>query len=174
MTLPLRGRPGGRRPWRARHTCQVEAFVAAGAGFLMAVLWFDLMHDVQARGHGSRTELPEPVLASISAYYARVTTAARPMNRLVVVVMLATLVGIVVEVAGGLQPSWLGWVSLLVAAVPIGLAARRTVPNAIRLGTRRDDTAGQSRLARTILSDHLVAFAGITLLLIMQLGSAAR
>ena len=28
----------------------MSAFVSAGAGFLLAVLWFDLMFDVQARG----------------------------------------------------------------------------------------------------------------------------
>ena len=152
----------------------MEAFVAAGAGFLLAVLWFDLMHDVQAHGPKSETELPEPVLASISGYYARVTTGARPMNRLIAMAMLATLVAIAVEVAGGSQPPWLGWVSLLTAAAPIGLGARRTVPNAIRLGTRRDDTTEQSRLARTILGDHLACFVAITVLLTLQLGYAAQ
>ena len=68
----------------------MNAFVAAGASFLLAVLWFDLMFDVQVLGHSER-ELPEPVLASIAGYYGRVTTAARPMNRLVASVMLATL-----------------------------------------------------------------------------------
>ena len=57
-------------------------FVAAGAGFLLAVLWFDLMFDVQVL-RVRPDEIPEPVLASIAAYYRRVTTAARPMNRLV-------------------------------------------------------------------------------------------
>ena len=33
-------------------------FVTAGAGFLLAVLWFDLMFDVQALPHRGR-ELPE-------------------------------------------------------------------------------------------------------------------
>ena len=33
-------------------------FVTAGAGFLLAVLWFDLMFDVQALFHRGR-ELPE-------------------------------------------------------------------------------------------------------------------
>ena len=60
----------------------MSAFVSAGAGFLLAVLWFDLMFDVQVLGHGPHA-LPERVLASIAAYYGRVTTAARPMNRLV-------------------------------------------------------------------------------------------
>src|SRR3954451_7239848 len=77
---------------RARR-CSATAFVAAGAGFLLAVLWFALMVDVQARGGAG-----EPALASIAAYYARVTTAARPMNRLIASVMALTLVAIIVEI----------------------------------------------------------------------------
>jgi hypothetical protein len=46
----------------------MHAFAATGAGFLMAVLWFDLMFDVQTRKHTGDT-LPTDVLASISAYY---------------------------------------------------------------------------------------------------------
>jgi hypothetical protein len=151
----------------------MEAFVAAGAGFLLAVLWFDLMHDVQVRGH-AEDELPEPVLASIAGYYARVTTGARPMNRLIAVTMLATLVCIVVELVEGLDPVWLPWTTLVLAVIPIGLAGGRTVPSAVRLGTRRDDTSTQSRLARTIFRDHLVCLACISAGLILQLGSAAR
>ncbi len=49
----------------------MEAFVTAGAGFLLAVLWFDLMFDVQARG-----TVTDDAIASISAYYRRVTTDA--------------------------------------------------------------------------------------------------
>ena len=60
------------------------------------VLWFDLMFDVQVlrRADG---DVPEPVLASIAGYYRRVTTEACPMNRLVVVVMLATLLAIALQ-----------------------------------------------------------------------------
>ena len=46
----------------------MHTFVAAGAGFLLAVLWFDLMFDVQTRKHAGNP-LPPDVLASISAYY---------------------------------------------------------------------------------------------------------
>ena len=42
---------------------------AAGSGFLLAVLWFDLMFDVQVRGHRGGT-VPGPVRESIAAYYA--------------------------------------------------------------------------------------------------------
>ena len=74
----------------------MHSFAAAGAGFLLAVLWFDLMFDVQTRKHAGDA-LPADVLASISAYCRRVTTEAYPINRLVAAVMLLTLAAICVE-----------------------------------------------------------------------------
>jgi hypothetical protein len=147
-----------------------NAFVAAGAGFLLAVLWFDLMFDVQAlrRPEG---DLPEPVLASISAYYARVTTAARPMNRLIGAVMLATVVAIVVQITEGDAPAWVGWTSLALAGGAIGLAAARTVPSAVRLGAGADPVAVQSRLARSILREHVICLAAIAAVLAVQLAA---
>ena len=68
----------------------MDQYVIAGAGFLLAVLWFDLMFDVQVARH-RHGEAPEEVLASIAGYYRRVTTTSRPMGRLVGLVMLATL-----------------------------------------------------------------------------------
>ena len=144
----------------------MNAFVTAGAGFLLAVLWFDLMFDVQAAGHD---EMPEPALASIAAYYARVTTAARPMNRLIAAVMAATLAAIVLEIAGTSEPGWLGWVSLALALAAIALAALRTVPAAVRLGTRRDPPAVQGRLAGDILTQHAFEFAAIAAVIAAQL-----
>jgi hypothetical protein len=64
----------------------MTGIVIFGAGFLGAVLWMDLMFDVQVRGHRGR-ELPEEVLTSITSYYRRATTQARPMNRLIALVM---------------------------------------------------------------------------------------
>ncbi len=151
----------------------VNAFVAAGAGFLLAVLWMDLMFDVQAIGAlRGRTgaELPEQALASIAAYYARVTTSARPMNRLIALAMLATLAAIVVEAADGYHPGWLPWVSLALALTAIGLAGARTVPGAVRLGTRRDTPSAQSALATRILTEHLICLAAIGCLIGVQLG----
>ena len=146
------------------------AFVTAGGGFLAAVLWFDLMFDVQVRGHG-RAELPEPVLASIAGYYARVTTAARPMNRLIATVMLATLAAIVVEIAKADVAPATAWVSLALAAGPIGLVGARTVPAAVRLGTRRDAPAEQSALARSVCREHVICLVSIGALIVLQLAS---
>ncbi len=145
--------------------------MTAGAGFLLAVLWFDLMFDVQVIPHRGR-ELPEEVLASIAGYYRRVTTAARPMNRLIAAVMLATLAAIAVEIAAGQHPSWAPWASLALAVPPVALAGARTVPSAVRLGTRSDPVQNQGALARSICGDHIFCAAAIAALLVLQLAFA--
>jgi hypothetical protein len=148
----------------------VTPYVTAGAGFLLAVLWFDLMHDVQVlTGPSGRGAPEEDPVRSIASYYRRVTTDARPMNRLIAVVMAATLVAIVIQIANGDAPRWVGWASLVFAGMPITWAARRTVPNAVRLGSRSDTEAEQSRLARAICFDHLACFGSVSLLLAIQL-----
>jgi ER membrane protein SH3 len=149
----------------------MTAFVTAGAGFLLAVLWFDLMFDVQVLRHRKR-DVPEGALASIAGYYRRVTTAARPMNRLIAAVMLATISVIAVQLARGDAPRWAASVSLVLTASAIALAAVHTVPSAIRLGTRSDGVDGQSRLARSILRDHLICVVAVAAVLCIQLGFA--
>jgi hypothetical protein len=148
----------------------VSRFATAGAGFLLAVLWFDLMFDVQVIGHG-RDPLPGEVLASIAAYYRRVTTAARPMNRLIAAVMVATLAALVVEIADTHGRSWAAWASLALASAPILLAAGHTVPAAVRLGGASAPPERMSALARSILRDHLLCVASIAALLVVQLAS---
>jgi len=146
----------------------MQTFAAAGAGFLLAVLWFDLMFDVQVLGREAK-EVPEPVLASISPYYKHVTTDSRPMNRLVVAVMVATAAATVAEVVGHRGPPWTAWVSLVLVISTVVLAGGRTVPRAVRLGSRRDPLPVQSGLARSICGDHLACLTAITALLIIQL-----
>ena len=149
----------------------MEAFVTAGAGFLLAVLWFDLMFDVQAlRGRGA--VLPEEVLASIAGYYRRVTREARRMNKLVAAVMTGTLAAIVVQIAKGDDPRWVGWVTLGLVVPAIGIAATHTFAAGARLGARRDPPEVQSRIARSILRDHLVCLALVVAVLAIQLGFA--
>ena len=135
------------------------------------MLWFDLMFDVQVIGHHDN-ELPAEVRDSIAAYYRRVTTAARPMNRLVAAAMLATLVGLVGEIAGDDVRAWVAWASLGLAAAGIGLAAARTVRNAVRLGTQLDAPGRQSALAREILRDHIVCFVAIARTVVLQVAIA--
>jgi hypothetical protein len=144
----------------------MRALAAAGAGFLLAVLWFDLMFDVQARG---RAEVNEPARRSIVAYYARVTTAARPMNRLIALTMLVTIGALAAELARAELPAWRAGLSLALTVAAVGLAALRTVPNAVRLGRGQEGAAQQSHLARSILRDHLLCVALIVAVLALQL-----
>jgi hypothetical protein len=150
----------------------MHTFAAAGAAFLVCVLWFDLMFDVQVRGHYG--EVPADALASISAYCRRVTREAWPMNRLIAVVMLLTLLVIVFEIVLGRYHWWIGWLSLAAAASAIGLARVRTIPNAARLGKAADSPVEQSRLARAIYRDHIYCLAAMSLVLLLQLGAHSR
>ncbi len=146
----------------------MRALASAGAGFLLAVLWFDLMFDVQVRGHAG-PELPEPVLSSIAAYYSRVTTTSRPMSRLVVLAMLTTIGAEIALLFGEDFPNWRVVIALLPTLLAVNLAGAHTVPSAVRLGTRRDDAVTQTRIARSILRDHLVCITAIALTLLVLL-----
>ncbi len=142
----------------------MRATVSAGAGFLLAVLWFDLMFDVQVwRGRSAGD------VDSIARYYRRVTTEARPMNRVIALVMVATLAGLVAEVVGDAVPQWVAITSLVLAVVAIGTAATRTVGRAVRLGAQTDSSADQFAAARMILREHLFCLACIASLLALQL-----
>ena len=145
--------------------------LAACGGFLAAVLWMDLMFDVQVLGHAG-SELPEPVLGSIAAYYRRVTTTASPMGHLVAVVMLVALVTLASELLGDPARNGAVLISFVLVGGPIALAAVRTVPNAIRLGSRSDDVLRQSALARSICGDHVVCLVGVLAFVGVQLGRA--
>jgi cation transport ATPase len=146
----------------------MNAFVAAGAGFLLAVLWFDLMFDVQVM-HSRERVLPEDVLASIAGYYRRVTRQARRMNKLVALVMAATLAAIVVQIANGDDPRWVGWASLALVVPAVALAGMHTFKAGARLGARRDPPEVQSAVARSIYRDHMLCLPAIVSVLVIQL-----
>jgi hypothetical protein len=146
--------------------------LAACAGFLLGVLWMDLMFDVQVLRHPGGAVLPEPVLASIAGYYHRVTTDAQPMGSLIAAVM-------VVAVGGALwrairMPGWRTALSVLLVTGPVALALGRVVPNAVRLGLRSDPVAVQSELARGIFRGHLVCLASVAAFLFLELHGARR
>jgi hypothetical protein len=115
--------------------------------------------------------LPPEVLASISAYYRRVTTEAYPMNRLVALVMVLTLVAIVAQIVEATDPWWIGWGSLALAGSGFVPTLARTVPNARRLGSAKDSPDTQSTLARSVCRDHLFSFARMSLVLGLQLSA---
>jgi ABC-type uncharacterized transport system permease subunit len=141
---------------------------AAGGGFLLAVLWMDLMFDVQAWRLGDPPG-DAARLQSIVAYYRRVTTDAFPMNRLIAAVMLATVALTALGALRARVRRGRHLAALLFAAAPIGLALARVFPNAVRLGAGADPPAVQAALARGILQDHVACFAAIAAFVALQL-----
>nr|WP_090346237.1 hypothetical protein [Mycolicibacterium malmesburyense]CRL78834.1 hypothetical protein CPGR_04948 [Mycolicibacterium malmesburyense] len=143
----------------------MDLTAAACAGFLLAVLWMDLMFDSQVLSHRTVPELPEPVLSSIADYYRRATTTSRPMNYVIAGVM-AVLLGVLIH-RWVTEPALAFAVPSALAAAPIVWAAVHTVPSARRLGGRTDDVAGQTRLARAICRDHLLCLASMSAFLVL-------
>jgi hypothetical protein len=151
----------------------VRLIPAACAGFLIAVLWMDLIFDTQVLRHRGADVLPDAVLDSISGYYHRATTTSRPMGHLIALVMLILLGSLGFQAFHGSDPGWLLAASAVLACVPILLALVRTVPNAVALGKRVGTPAEQSRLARMICLDHLVCVVFMSAFLVLWVAAAA-
>lgn len=154
-----------------RETPGMHAGITAALGFLTAVLWFDLMFDVQVVAHRREPRVPEDTLRSIATYYRRVTTDASPMGRLVAAVMVVLLCLLVWQAAADGTAGWVSVVSLAGAGAAIVLAIGRVVPNAVRLGARNDRPDEQSDLARGIFRDHVVFLVLIVTVLAVQLAA---
>ena len=140
--------------------------LGVGGGFLLAVLWMDLMFDVLvfSRGIHARRggEFPEEVLGEIASYYRRVTTTASPMNYLVAAVMAAMVLTLVTSLVSTGGNAVLDVASLVLCGVPIALALARIFPAAARLGARKDSPVEQSRLAHEICRAHIACFLAMT------------
>lgn len=148
--------------------------VTACGGFLLAVLWMDLIFDTQVIAHrGAGHELPETVLVSLTGYYHRATTTSRPMGRLIALVMVVLLAGLGFRAVDGRDPGWLTVVSATLAGVPILVALLRTVPNAVSLGNRSGSPADQTRLARSICGDHVLCAGCMLAFLALWVARAA-
>jgi hypothetical protein len=144
-------------------------FTACG-GFLLAVLWMDLIFDAQVlTAKGSAGELPDQVLDSIARYYRRAVTESRPMGRLIAVVMAVLIGALGFRMVRGNDPLWLMAVSAPLAVGPILLAATHTVPNAARLGSRSESPSAQTALARSIWRDHLACAVGMATFTVLWL-----
>lgn len=147
-----------------------EGLLLVCGGFLLAVLWMDLIFDSQVRGVPG-DQLPERALASVSAYYRRATTTSRPMSRLIAAVMVVLVGALAARGVSGADPVWLTATSAVLAGVPIVLAGLRTVPSAVRLGAAHGSPVEQSRLARSIYRDHLVCLALLSLFVVLRLSA---
>jgi hypothetical protein len=152
----------------------VRLIEAACAGFLIAVLWMDLIFDTQVLHHRGADVLPESVLDSIAGYYHRATTTSRPMSCLIALVMLILLGALSFRWGVGDDAVWLLAASTVLAGVPIQHAAVRTVPKAVRLGASAGSPAELSHLARSICRDHLLCLTLMSAFLALWVVTSLR
>lgn len=130
------------------------------------------MFDVQALG--GPAVLPDSVLHSIAAYYARVTTNASPMGSAIGAVMIVAVTGALVRLVREPESRRRHALALVLVAAPVALALLRVFPNAVRLGASTDPVPVRSDLARTILHGHLFCLASVAAFLIVQLSDSRR
>lgn len=148
--------------------------LTACAGFLLAVLWMDLMFDSQVRAASRGDSLDEPTLASIAGYYHRATTTSQPMGKVIAAVMLALLATLGFHAVRGYAPGWMLVLSAVLAGGPVLLALARTVPNAVRLGQRTGSPAEQTRLARAVFTDHIICAVSMLAFLVLWITPGLR
>jgi hypothetical protein len=151
----------------------VRLIAADCAGFLIAVLWMDLIFDTQVLRHRGADALPEPVLIYISGYYHRATTTPRPMSNLIALVMVILLAALGFRWVAGGDPVWLSVASAVLVGVPMLLALIRTVPNAVRVGNRAGTPVELSRVARSICRDHLLCLGCVAPFLVSWVATAS-
>lgn len=152
-----------------RSSVTTPLVLAACAGFLLGVLWMDLMFDALALGPAA---IPDASLATIASYYRRVTTDAAPRGMVIAIVML-------IAVGGALRqairtPGWRTIVAVPLIASPVALALARIVPDAVRLGTEADSAGVRATLARGIAYAHVACFVAVAAFLIVVLMIARR
>ena len=130
------------------------------------------MFDVQALG--GPAVLPDSVLHSIAAYYARATTASWPMGAAIGSVMIVAVTGALVRLVREPESRRRHAIALVLVAAPVALALLRVFPDAVRLGASSDPVPVRSELARTILHGHLFCLASVAAFLIVQLSDSRR
>jgi hypothetical protein len=138
-------------------------------GFMLAVLYIDLMFDVSAAPYRrTGATIPKEVLDPITYYYGRITK-----NPYVLMfVMLTTTLCIVAEIVYGLVPRWVGYSSLVLMGMSVVAGALKVIPTARRLGANKDPDDVRTRLARSLLPFHVVLLFNILLLVVIQLCAA--
>jgi hypothetical protein len=139
-------------------------------GFMMAVLYIDLMFDVSAVSYRkSNAPLPPAVLDPITHYYGRIT-----QNPYVLMfVMLTTTLCLGAQIYYGLAPRWAGWASLALMGLSMMTGTLKVIPTAQRLGSGDDSAEARTRMVHGLLPAHLVLLVNILLLAGIQFMVAA-
>ena len=134
-------------------------------GFMMAVLYIDLMFDVSAAPYRKTNEaLPKAVLDPITHYYGRIT-----QNPYVLMfVMLTTTLCIGSEILYNSAPRWASYSSLFLMGLSMVTGTLKVIPTAQRLGAGTDPEDVRTRMVHSMLPFHLILMVNIIALTAIQ------
>jgi hypothetical protein len=134
-------------------------------GFMMAVLYIDLMFDVSAAPYRkSNAPLPKAVLDPITHYYGRIT-----QNPYVLMfVMLTTTLCIGSEILYNSAPRWAAYSSLFLMGLSMITGTLKVIPTAQRLGAGTDPEDVRTRMIHGMLPFHLILMVNIIALTAIQ------
>jgi len=138
-------------------------------GFMMAVLYIDLMFDIMAAPYRkTNAALPKAVLDSITHYYGRIT-----QNPYVLMfVMLTALLCIGSEILYDLVPRWAAYSSLGLMLLSMMTGVLKVIPTAQRLGAGTDSEDARTRMVHSMMPFHLILMVNILLLTAIQFSVA--
>jgi hypothetical protein len=138
-------------------------------GFMMAVLYIDLMFDISAASYRkTNAALPKTVLDPITHYYGRIT-----QNPYVLMfVMLTAVLCIGAEILYNLVPRWASYSSLFLMGLSMITGTLKVIPTAQRLGAGTDTEDERTRMIHSMLPFHLVLMVNILLLTAIQFSVA--
>ena len=140
-------------------------------GFMLAVLYIDLMFDVTAVPYRrTGTTLPKEVLDPITHYYGRIT-----QNPYVLMfVMLTTTVCLVAEIVYDLTPRWAAYSSLVAMGLAMATGTAKVIPTAQRLASGKDPADKQTSLIHGMFPSHVFLLICILALAGIQFSTAGR
>lgn len=140
-------------------------------GFMIAVLYMDLVFDTSALPHRSdKGPLPADVLDPIAMYYRYITR--NPY--LLMFVMLTTLVCIVAQIVYQTVPRWAGYSSLFCILFAMVTGTAKVIPTAQRLAAAKDTVEEQTRMVRGMFPAHILLLISILLLAAVQFSTTFR
>jgi hypothetical protein len=132
---------------------------------MIAILYIDLQFDMLALPHRrAGGPMPADVLRQIATYYGVITK--NPY--LLMFVMMTTLTCIVAEILYDLVPRWVGYSSLILIGLAMGVGIIKVIPTAQRLATDKDAADERTRMVHGMFPSHIFLLTAILLLALLQ------
>ncbi len=140
-------------------------------GFMIAVLYMDLVFDISALPHRrDKGPLPPEILDPITIYYRYITR--NPY--LLMFVMLTTLVSIIVQIVYATVPRWTGYTALFCILFAMVGGTAKVIPTAQRLATGKDTVEERSRMIHSMFPFHILLLISILALAAVEFSSTFK